>query len=472
VRRAPLLLALAVALAAAAPARAAPPANDALAAARAVAAPASATGTTTVEGDTTDATLEPFEPPASVLDQDASYAGSIWFRVTAGRSGRLVADTCGSAGGPVVVAWSDMMLFDLLDLGDGSAAGCPGGATPASAYIAFSVNQGVSYYVAVAHHIGQAGGPVTLHLHYDDTAPRLVIAGPPPLTNQTTATFTLAGDPPSDAAFFQCALDDALPTGCTPAADGTVTFAGLLEGDHTLQARVIDAAGNGDQPTTYGWTIDRTPPETRITGFPSGATSAASARIDFESERGATFGCSLDSAPVTPCAPPLLLDGLAVGRHTILVVASDPAGNRDPSPATASWVVEEPEPPRPPPPPARRPPLVGGEVVARWQRHGRGTRARVLKLTGAVRGVTVTVRCSGAGCPVGRRSVTARRRGTLAVRPLLEGASPRRGAVLDVTVSRRKRTSRIVRYRFGTPGTVPARSVLCRSSPSASARPC
>jgi len=300
----------------------------------------------------------------------------------------------------------------------------------------------------------------------------VIAAAPPPLTNQTPATFALAGAPPGDVGWFDCAVDSFFIMFCPVGPGDTITFGGLSEGPHTLLARAVDPAGNSLEPVRYDWTIDRTPPETRIKAAPAGATSATAALIEFDSERDATFVCSLDAAPLSACSSPLALDGLAVGRHTILVIAVDPAGNRDETPATASWVVEEPtELPAAGPPPKPRP-VAAGRLVPRWQRRAHGTRARVLKVAGVARRTTVTVRCTGRGCPVGRRSTTARRQGTVGIAALLEGAALRRGAKLEVAIARRGRTTRLVRFTFGAPGAAPARRELCRTSATASARPC
>lgn len=101
---------------------------------------------------------------------------------------------------------------------------------------------------------------------------------------------------------------------------------------------------------------DCTPPETAITSQPEATTESRDAAFTFEaSEEGASFECSLDSAPFSSCGTPQSASrkttastsytGLAYGDHTFAVRALDAAlgtPNTDPTPATFSWTVAEP----------------------------------------------------------------------------------------------------------------------------------
>jgi Ca2+-binding RTX toxin-like protein len=82
---------------------------------------------------------------------------------------------------------------------------------------------------------------------------------------------------------------------------------------------------------------DRTPPRTKILSRPKAllTTSKARRRVVFRfssNERGSSFRCKLDRKPARPCRSPRAY-ALAVGKHTIRIVAVDPAGNADPTPA-------------------------------------------------------------------------------------------------------------------------------------------
>jgi len=88
---------------------------------------------------------------------------------------------------------------------------------------------------------------------------------------------------------------------------------------------------------------DRTPPRTRIASRPPAVltTAAPRRRVVFRfasNERGASFRCKLDRAPVRRCASPRAY-WLAPGRHTIRILAVDAAGNPDPTPAVLRLAI-------------------------------------------------------------------------------------------------------------------------------------
>jgi hypothetical protein len=93
-----------------------------------------------------------------------------------------------------------------------------------------------------------------------------------------------------------------------------------------------------DPPPPPG--VDTTPPETTITGAPSGTVATRTASFSFSSsEVLSTFQCQLDSGAWTSCISPRIYPDLADGPHTFRVRASDALGNQDASPATRTWTV-------------------------------------------------------------------------------------------------------------------------------------
>ncbi|AKI99982.1 Ig-like protein group 3 [Archangium gephyra] len=161
-----------------------------------------------------------------------------------------------------------------------------------------------------------------------------IVSGPPSLTNVTSATFDFSSEA---GATFECSLDGAAFTAC---ADPE-TFTGLTEKAYTLQVRARDAAGNVDPtPASYTWTVDFSAPETTLVSNPPNPSNSPDATFDFSSEAGATFECSLDGAPFTPCTGPVSFTGLGDGSHTFQVRAVDAAGNVDPTPASYTWTVD------------------------------------------------------------------------------------------------------------------------------------
>ncbi len=175
--------------------------------------------------------------------------------------------------------------------------------------------------------------PATWSWAVDVTAPDTTITSmPPAVTNSTSASFVFSA---TEGATFECSIDAAAFAACaSPAAYGS-----LVQGSHTFQVRARDAVGNLDPtPASFTWIVDTTPPDTTITGGPSGNNNPSTATFTFTSnEAGATFQCKLDTGSFSACSTPKTYTGLARGSHSFQVRAVDAAGNTDATPATRSW---------------------------------------------------------------------------------------------------------------------------------------
>lgn len=167
-----------------------------------------------------------------------------------------------------------------------------------------------------------------------------ILTNPPPVTASTAASFTFSGIDNDGVANFECRLDSAAFSACTSPAD----LSNLTDGSHTFQVRAIDVTGNADpSPASYTWTVDLTAPDTEITDQPASLSSSASASFSFtgsDANGVASFECSQDGAPFSPCTSPANLSGLSGGSHTFEVRAIDAVGNVDPSPASDTWTVD------------------------------------------------------------------------------------------------------------------------------------
>jgi len=83
-----------------------------------------------------------------------------------------------------------------------------------------------------------------------------------------------------------------------------------------------------------------TPPDTSFTTSEPNPTDDPTGDFVFASTvPGSTFECSVDAAAFAVCSATFSTAALAVGSHTIAVRAVDPAGFRDLTPATYTWVV-------------------------------------------------------------------------------------------------------------------------------------
>jgi len=137
---------------------------------------------------------------------------------------------------------------------------------------------------------------------------------------------------------FECRLDSGPWSPCISPA----TVAGLAEGSHSFQVRAMDAAGNVDQnPSSYSWAIDSTPPDTAISYGPSNPTRSMDASFGFAcNESSCGFECRLDAGTWTACGSPQTYSSLSEGSHAFQVRAIDRAGNIDPSPANYAWSID------------------------------------------------------------------------------------------------------------------------------------
>ncbi|MDZ5622522.1 right-handed parallel beta-helix repeat-containing protein [Nocardioides sp. HM23] len=178
-----------------------------------------------------------------------------------------------------------------------------------------------------------------------DGVPETQITGSPlPATSSTSASFTFTGTDdttPAGSLTFECQLDVPETSSWAPCTNPR-NYSSLADGSHTFRVRAKDASGNVD-PTAavHAWTIDRTEPETVLTGGPAASTTSKSAQFAFQSpESGTTFTCSLDQGPYNACISPKDYTNLSVGQHTFRVRATDAAGNTDQTPASQQWTIQ------------------------------------------------------------------------------------------------------------------------------------
>jgi hypothetical protein len=170
----------------------------------------------------------------------------------------------------------------------------------------------------------------------DTTPPETTITGGPSRAIRTkVASFTFSSTEPDGT--FECRIDGAALVACSSPFATTP----LTDGPHTFEVKATDQAKNTDPtPARRSFNVDTTAPQTSVTAGPSGKTTIRTPRFAFRSsEAGSTFRCRLDGRPWVTCGSPKLYGRLPVGRHTFDVQASDPVGNRDPSPARRPFTV-------------------------------------------------------------------------------------------------------------------------------------
>jgi matrixin len=190
------------------------------------------------------------------------------------------------------------------------------------------------FQVRAKNAIGQADQSPASHTWRVDTVPpdTTITSGPPQFSNSPTAEFAFS---PNEAdVSFECQLDSAAWEPCV----SPKRYVELAETAHTFRVRGTDPAGNLEPtPATYTWTVDLTPPETTITGGPSGPTPSTSATFSFAGSEPGSFECRLDAGGFAACSSPKSYSGLSEGSHTFVVRAIDRAGNIDGTPASRQW---------------------------------------------------------------------------------------------------------------------------------------
>jgi large repetitive protein len=180
--------------------------------------------------------------------------------------------------------------------------------------------------------------PATYTWVIDTVAPETtILTMPTDPSNDPTGELTFMSSEPGTR--FECSVDGAALVSCS----SPFTTDTLADGRHTVAVRAIDAAGNVDPtPASFSWTVDSGAPETTIVMGPPAVTTDTTASFTFSSDDpNATFECSLDGGPFTPCDAAFVIMMVARGAHTLQVRAVDAAGNVDPTPATHDWRVND-----------------------------------------------------------------------------------------------------------------------------------
>src|SRR5262249_34979610 len=135
-----------------------------------------------------------------------------------------------------------------------------------------------------------------------------------------------------------CRLDSEPFTTCDP--NDPPTYNGLGQGQHTIQVRATDIAGNVNAvDASRTFTVDTIAPRVSIDAGPYELTDETVAGFVFSAADPVTFECKLDDAVFTACSSPLEYSGLATGTHTFRVRATDAAGNVDAQDATRTFTI-------------------------------------------------------------------------------------------------------------------------------------
>ncbi|WP_420810052.1 adventurous gliding motility protein AgmC [Corallococcus macrosporus] len=197
--------------------------------------------------------------------------------------------------------------------------------------------------VTATDEAGNTSAPTSSTFTVDTTAPDTAIdSGPPAQTTVATADFVFSSN--ESPVTYECSLNGAPFTACPAQAQ----FGPLPDGDHTLLVRAVDAAGNVDAtPAEHTWTVDATPPVVVITTPANNAVlNVPVVTYSGTSEPGSTVTVVVDGVTVGTVEADgagnwslPVSDTLADGPHTVIVTATDEAGNTS-TPVTHTFIVD------------------------------------------------------------------------------------------------------------------------------------
>jgi len=227
-----------------------------------------------------------------------------------------------------------------------------------SASIALNANAATTFEVFATTHGGQGltSAPAEATIIHDSIAPAVSFQALPvgDWVLRTVTVQAQATDPGSGLASLALKVDGQTlsaviaPTLPAPTATATATWTTTLlaDGTHTLGAIATDQAGNTGT-TRRVVHVDNTPPNTQITGGPTGATSNPTVTFSFTGTDNLTpaasllFAWRLDGGAWSEftATTTATFANLAPGRHTFEAKARDLAGNEEPTPARQSFTV-------------------------------------------------------------------------------------------------------------------------------------
>jgi hypothetical protein len=164
-----------------------------------------------------------------------------------------------------------------------------------------------------------------------------ITGAPDALSTSADATFLFSATISPDS--YHCKLD----AGAWQVCSSPMSYLALGDGAHTFS--VYAQEGSEVTPTAVrNWTIDATHPSLSVTVPANGGTTGSSVNVALSASdaNGVTTTCKLDIAAAVPCVNGHALTNLSAGAHTLVVTASDPAGNT--TVATNNWTVDT-EPP-------------------------------------------------------------------------------------------------------------------------------
>lgn len=178
--------------------------------------------------------------------------------------------------------------------------------------------------------------PISTTFLVDTIAPVTSIVGPT-LTRFVNTSFSITANEPLSTK--RCRLDERT---YNSVSSTFMSSPPLSEGDHTISCRSTDLAGNVETTDVqHTFTLDTIPPETTIHNAPPALSRDTRVSVQVSAdEYGSTLECSLNRSSWETIEATATFSDIPDGNHIIYCRGIDPAGNIDPSAATASFSVD------------------------------------------------------------------------------------------------------------------------------------
>ena len=157
-----------------------------------------------------------------------------------------------------------------------------------------------------------------------DTTPPTITITSPQETNYSTTDVALTFTIDESVLWTAYSLDDEDNVTIT----GNTALSDLSEGEHTIKIFATDTAGNTGSSNLVTFKVDTTPPTINLTSPEETTYSTASVFLEFTINEETTWiGYSLDEEDNVTITGDSMLSGLSEGSHSIIVFATDYAGN-------------------------------------------------------------------------------------------------------------------------------------------------
>ncbi|MFO7735803.1 MAG: hypothetical protein R6W70_06255, partial [bacterium] len=180
--------------------------------------------------------------------------------------------------------------------------------------------------------------PASFSWHVDLKPPETeIIKKPEKFVPHKEAKISFKADEPH-IAFFRCKLNKEKWKKCK----SPFSVSGLKDGLQTVMITAEDQAGNKEKkPAEIKWTVDTTPPKSKVISGPDKLTSSTKSTFNFKAnEESVSHECRIDSNPWKSCEAEVAYDKLPEGKRSFHLRAKDRAGNLEKEPVIFNWEID------------------------------------------------------------------------------------------------------------------------------------